>query len=147
MHAAAVGSFIRLSPPFGPFGVVDKEPKGAVLVSAGIGMTPMKAILDAHTSTVVKALHIDKNQAAVPFHAHFEEVNKDKNQFVYTEGGRPDMTELATNLVKEVGVENHFYVCGPTSFMKDIVHALVAASVPRAQIVWEAFSPQLSCPV
>jgi len=143
----SVGDSIKLSPPFGPF-AVKPDTKSAVLLSAGIGMTPMKAFLDTHGALVTKAVHVDRNAASAPFYAHFEEKNAGKNQFIFTEtGGRPDMAAVSASLVKEGGLDHRYYVCGPTGFMQKTVHGLVAAGVPRSQIVWEAFSPQLSCPV
>jgi nitric oxide dioxygenase len=141
-----VGDVVRLSPPFGPF-CVAPDSSSAVLLSAGIGQTPMKAFLDSHGALVVRAVHVDKDAAAVPYYQHFETHNAGKNQWLFSAQGRPDMAAVTAALVKEAGANHRFYVCGPTSFMKDAVHGLIAAGVPRASIVWEAFAPQLSCPV
>lgn len=147
-----VGDVIRLSAPFGPFNVT-ADTKSAILISAGIGMTPMKVFLDTHGAVVTKAIHVDKDQASVPFYDHFVANNAGKNTFLYSKDGRPDMKAEMSALVKELaattsdGVVHKYYVCGPTSFMQSTVHALVGAGVPKEQIVWEAFAPQLSCPV
>ena len=58
------GIVVGLSPPFGPFGI-SAGTNAAVLVSADIGLTPMKAVMDAHGEVVV-------NSASAPFYAHFE---------------------------------------------------------------------------
>ena len=154
MHdTLAVGGVVQLSPPFGPFNLQsggDNEKK-AVLISAGIGRTPMKSFLDALTQAGVsttKTVHVDKNQASVPFYDHFESVNAGNNQYYFTQnGGRPSTEDIAKSLVEETGADCMYYICGPTSFMQGMAHALVASGVQRGDLKWEAFSPQLSCPV
>lgn len=143
----AVGDTIKLSPPFGSFAC--QEGKPVVLLSAGIGMTPMKAFLDSNPTAVIKAVHIDKHVDSIPFRAHFEKQNAGKNVFVLTQDGqgRPNLGQLTINLVEDLGTEPVFYVCGPTSFLQDAVHGLLNAGIPKNQIAWEAFAPQLSCPV
>lgn len=146
----AVGGMVQLSPPFGPFTLVSNAMK-PVLVSAGIGRTPMKSFIDALKNagtTNVKTIHVDKNQAAVPFYDHFEEVNTGNNQYYFTEKlGRPVVNDIASALVNEVGADCMYYLCGPTSFMGGMAHGLIAAGVKKENLKWEAFSPQLSCPV
>ncbi|CAM9422630.1 unnamed protein product, partial [Ectocarpus fasciculatus] len=151
MHdALTVGGVVQLSPPFGPFNLQssDVNEKKAVLISAGIGRTPMKSFLDALTQAGVsntKTVHVDKDQASVPFHDHFESVNAGNNQYYYTEqSGRPSTEDIAKSLVGETGPDCMYYICGPTSFMQGMAHALVASGVQRADLKWEAFSPQLS---
>lgn len=144
----AIGDTIKLSPPFGSF-AIQEGGKPVVLLSAGIGMTPMKAFLDSNPAAVVKAVHVDKRADSIPFLAHFEKHNAGKNVFFFTGDGqgRPDIGQVIANLTEELGVEPVFYVCGPTSFMRDVVHGLLSANIPKNQIAWEAFAPQLSCPV
>ena len=157
MHDTLVtGDVVRLSPPFGPFtlapatSVFEADSNKAVLVSAGIGRTPMKAFLDALVGQgvkTIKTVHVDKNKAAVPFFDYFESVNAGGNQYYYSEEGRPAASDISKALVAEVGVDNMFYLCGPPSFMQSMAHGLVAGGVERGNIKWEAFSPQMACPV
>jgi nitric oxide dioxygenase len=157
MHDTLVaGDVVHLSPPFGPFtlapstSVFEGDRKKAVLISAGIGRTPMKAFLDSLVGQgvkTVKTVHVDKNQAAVPFYDYFESTNAGGNQYCFTEEGRPTTADIAKALVAEEGADSTFYMCGPTSFMQGMAHGLVANGVERGNVKWEAFSPQMSCPV
>lgn len=144
-----VGGVVKLSPPFGPF-KVESDPenvKTSVLISAGVGMTPMKSFLDSLGPKVVKAVHVDKNEHAVPFLNHFNTINAGRNAFYFSQNGRPKADNIVGSVISEVGADHRYYICGPPTFMRDVVHSLVAHQVPRDRIHWEAFSPQLSCPV
>jgi nitric oxide dioxygenase len=148
MHdTLVIGDTVQLAPPFGPFNA-DKT-KTAVLISAGIGMTTMKAFQQSLGSQVVQVVHFDKDSAHVPFKEFFEKTNKDKNMFYYTNDarGRPSMTAVVEELSKKVGLTHKFYICGPPTFMHEVAHGLLKAGVPKDMIAWESFTPQLSCPV
>jgi nitric oxide dioxygenase len=152
MHdTLAVGDVVHLSPPFGPFTLAEESTRPAVLISAGIGRTPMKAFLDALVSAgkAPTTVHVDKSEAAVPFFAHFEETNPGKNTYFYSNDGanRPVVADIVKSVVESNGTDNDFYLCGPPSFMMGIAHALVASGVAMDNVKWEAFSPQMACPM
>lgn len=154
MHdSLPVGGTVQLSPPFGPFNLSsrDANAKRTVLISAGIGRTPMKSFLDAliHDGvTDIKTVHVDKNRASAPFYDYFESINGGNNQYYFTESdGRPNLETVSKSLVEEAGTDCKYYLCGPTAFMIGMAHGLVACGVKREDLKWEAFSPQLSCPV
>ena len=151
MHdVLTVGHVVQLSPPSGPFSLTQHTNRPAVLISAGIGRTPMKAFLDAliasgHSPTTV---HVDKNEEAVPFRDYFESINPGLNKYYYTQKeGRPVTSEITKELTSGEQTDAVYYICGPTAFMQGIAHGLVASGVTRDRIIWEAFSPQMACPV
>ena len=85
---------------------------------------------------------------SVPFLEYFETRNSGKNQFYYSKtAGHCDLATFIPSVVSEAGTNHAYYLCGPSTFMQEAAHALVQSGVPRSQIKWEAFSPQLSCPV
>ncbi|CAE7402043.1 hmp [Symbiodinium microadriaticum] len=152
MHdVLTVGGVVQLSPPFGPFTLRQDSSRPAVLISAGIGRTPMKAFLDSLIASGQSPLtvHVDKNEEAVPFRSYFEVANPGRNQYYFTEKtGRPDAAEIIVKtFIRDHGAEFTFYVCGPTTFMQEIAHSLVAEGIAMRDIKWEAFSPQLACPM
>jgi nitric oxide dioxygenase len=147
LHGMTEGHVIKVSPPFGLYTIEDNNKHGVVLISAGIGATPMKAFLQHIGEKCRKLVHIDKCQATVPFYDFFEENNAGKNSFYYTMEGRPDLGEVVNTLVDEVGIEPLFYVCGPPPFMQSIAKLLHIKGVTMERIKWEAFGPQISCPM
>merc|ERR1719433_2120321 len=64
LHLNAEG----MTPPFGHFGMNGKP---AVLISAGIGATPMKAFLEANKGQVKMAVHVDRSDTTHPFRQEF----------------------------------------------------------------------------
>ncbi len=146
MHDVLVpGMTIKLAPPFGSF--IPDVSQSAVLISAGIGITAMKAFKQGLGNQVKQFLHVDKAPSNVPFLDFFESTNSGKNTFHYTSQGRPNVPATIHELIQKTGTDNMFYICGPPLFMRDCAHALGKGGVSSSKIAWEAFSPQLSCPV
>ena len=146
MHDVLVpGMSIKLAPPFGCF--VPDVSQSAVLISAGIGITAMKAFKQGLGDQVKQFLHVDKAPSKIPFMDFFESTNSGKNTFHYTAQGRPNVSAIIQELIEKTGTDNMFFVCGPPLFMRDCAHALGKGGVSSSKIAWESFSPQLSCPV
>ena len=114
--------------------------KPAVLVSAGIGATPMKSFMTSSPDRVKFALHVDKNEDAVPFKDVFE---KFASKFHYTSiDGRPTGSNLVENFLKPFVTECDFYVCGPPGFLADVKVALEAAGAKEVFV--DVFGPALA---
>eukprot|EP00927_Polykrikos_kofoidii_P045943 TRINITY_DN40094_c0_g1_i1.p1 TRINITY_DN40094_c0_g1~~TRINITY_DN40094_c0_g1_i1.p1 ORF type:complete len:445 (+),score=90.89 TRINITY_DN40094_c0_g1_i1:568-1902(+) len=151
MHErVAVGQCIHLSPPFGVFTPVPAalgEKSTAVLLSAGIGITPMLAFMQALGAKVMLAAHVDRCEDAHPFRERF--ANASSFAVHYTRDaeakGRPSK-DYAAELARKVGFDHDWYICGPVAFMCDAMQSLSMVGVDTARIHFEAFSPQL-CPM
>merc|ERR1712217_70751 len=68
-HQMSIGDVVGLAPPFGAFKMT---PAPAVLISAGIGATPMQCFLRSAPESVRFILHVDKDEEAHPFRADME---------------------------------------------------------------------------
>lgn len=132
LHELPVGQTVQLSPPFGAF---TPGTGSAVLVSAGIGITPMVAL--QRSLDVQLAVHVDRTEAAHAFRGAFP------CQSLYSADGRPDADQIAAAALG-AGAEHDFYVCGPGSFMKDVKQAIANRGVSAGRIHHEAFGPQLA---
>ncbi|MDF3143482.1 MULTISPECIES: globin domain-containing protein [unclassified Streptomyces] len=153
------GDGLTLSAPFGD--VFLDDPADAttpvVLVSAGIGGTPMTSILahlTAHGSTrPVLVLHADRSPAD---HALRTETGELVGQlpgaravFWYERPGpeEPDAREGLMNLDGIELPENAtVFLCGPLPFMRDVRAQLLGAGVPAQHIRYEVFGPDLWLP-
>ncbi|GBG29561.1 Flavohemoprotein [Hondaea fermentalgiana] len=123
-----------------PMGVYVPEPSGkpAVLVSAGIGETPMLAFLQSlPRSRIAGALHVDRSKARHAFDAIFQDAKLPFYKTVYSSEGAPDVSALAKELVEATGPDADYYVCGPNSFMADIEGALREQNV--SSVISEVF--------
>jgi ferredoxin-NADP reductase/MOSC domain-containing protein YiiM len=140
----APGSVVESAAPRGDFYLTEgSEP--VVLISAGIGITPVLAML--HSLAAVRSgrqiwwLHTTRDRETQAFAAEVEaliESLADVRQLVcYTQSqGRLHSSAIAAlNLPPEAAA----YLCGPTQFMTDMRDALTAAGLDAARIHTELF--------
>jgi ferredoxin-NADP reductase/predicted pyridoxine 5'-phosphate oxidase superfamily flavin-nucleotide-binding protein len=151
------GDLIEAASPAGDFVL----PDGAgplVLVSAGVGLTPMVAMLHATRGQArpVCFVHGTRNGRT---HALRDEVERlvarsagrcrrryyysqpapaDRMGRDYDVRGRITVPDL---LALEAGAAAHYLLCGPPAFLADLMAGLEAAGVPAAQIHVETFGP------
>ncbi|MDX3730673.1 globin domain-containing protein [Streptomyces caniscabiei] len=153
------GDELTLSAPFGDVFLDDPADAGTpvVLVSAGIGGTPMTSIL-AHLTTLgstspVLVLHADRSPAD---HALRTETSRLVEQlpgaraiFWYEQPG-PEEPNARQGLMNPDGIElpanATVFLCGPLPFMRDIRAQLLSAGVSPQRIRYEVFGPDLWLP-
>ncbi|MFI7413482.1 globin domain-containing protein [Streptomyces sp. NPDC049627] len=153
------GDELTLSAPFGD--VFLDDPADAtdpvVLVSAGIGCTPMTGIL-AHLAATgstrpVLVLHADRSPAE---HALRTETRQLVGQlpgaravFWYESSGSEE-PDARTGLMDLDGIElpdgATVFLCGPLPFMREVRGRLLTAGVPARAIRYEVFGPDLWLP-
>ncbi|MFF4656067.1 globin domain-containing protein [Streptomyces sp. NPDC001381] len=153
------GDELLLSAPFGD--VFLDEPADAsapvVLVSAGIGVTPMTGIL-AHLAALgstrpVLVLHADRSPAD---HALRAETNDlvgrlpDARAVYWYERPGAEEPDARTGLMDLSGIElpdgATVFLCGPLPFMREVRAQLLGAGVPPRGIRYEVFGPDLWLP-
>lgn len=139
LHGLKVGDVVGLAPPFGTFKMTGKP---AVLISAGIGVTPMKCFFDSAPQDIRFMLHVDKNKAAHPFKAEME-ASKIPRCFHYTQeqGGRLSSDALV-RVLKPYLSECDFFLCGPASFLSSTRDALTGAGAKGVHL--DVFGPSLA---
>lgn len=156
LHARVnVGDVIDVSAPTGEFYL--KEGNNPVLlVSAGIGITPILAMLQdiaaKNPQRPVKVLHVartaddfalkkevreavaklEKGECVV----YLTRATETKEKCPCFKLSRPDAAAVAA---LEPAAESDVYICGPVSFMEDMRETFVAAGVPAANVHSEAF--------
>ncbi|KAK4155991.1 globin-like protein [Chaetomidium leptoderma] len=175
LHAKyAVGDEVELSHPQGEFFVdpsdTAKEGVPAVLISAGVGATPLKSILDSLTTasgggpppTVkrpVSWIHSARSSAMQPFGDAIRQICRENehvtaNVFlrnlgpedragVHYEFGdmRLDLAKLDKERHLFVGNDKaEYFICGPEQFMTDVRSALIAMGVDKSRTFLELFA-------
>ncbi len=129
-----------------------------VLVSAGVGVTPMISILHAVADSGDRPVWFVHGARDGDHHPLIEEVRNlvaerpNINTHIAYSRPRPE-DELGTDydseghvtgdLLKRLvqNVDAHYFLCGPTRFMADIQAALEQQNVPADQIHYESFGP------
>jgi MOSC domain-containing protein YiiM/ferredoxin-NADP reductase/ferredoxin len=152
-----VGDSVDVSAPRGSF-ILQSGDRGVVLLSAGIGATPVLAMLHAlsaqHSTRSILWLHAARDGAHYPFVAEVAQLMltlPNVRHHVCFSQPRPQDTpgrdfdsagHLSRSDFDALGIarDTDVYICGPTRFMADMKEALAAMGVPPAQIYTEIFN-------
>ncbi len=147
------GDEISVSAPFGDLVLQDsKDP--LVLISAGIGITPIIGILHYLAGTgskrQVMVLHADRSPAR---HAHRQELKElvaalpsaTLHRWYEDLGKRPTRDVLSAGRVDlamvEIAADAQVYLCGPLPFMESVRRTLIEQHIAEADIHYEVFGP------
>jgi ferredoxin-NADP reductase/MOSC domain-containing protein YiiM/ferredoxin len=138
------GTLIEAAAPRGDFYLGD-DAVPVVLVSAGIGITPVLAMLHAlaanRSQREIWWLHITRDRQSLAFGSEVSELveslaNARQRVFYTADVGRPDASAIAA-----LGLPHHAiaYLCGPERFMADMQSALTGAGIDPSRIHTELF--------
>jgi MOSC domain-containing protein YiiM/ferredoxin-NADP reductase/ferredoxin len=153
---ARVGDPVEISAPRGSF-VLRASDLPAVLTSAGIGITPvlamLKALVAARSQRSVWWLYGARNGAEHPFAAEVRTLLSGlpnaRSHFRYSRPNDDDrpgrdfdsVGHVDAALVEQLGISksSEFYLCGPAAFLTDMKADLAAAGFPTEQMYSEVF--------
>ena len=150
--ALRLGEEVELYPPAGDF-VFHNNAKPVVTISAGVGLTPMQAILETLAECGYQApvfyLHACENHQQHSFKKRLKQLAKQLNLTHHTWYNQEDTQEdnihhglmdLST-LDNLPLTEGDFYLCGPVGFMLFAKQQLVNLGVAIERIHYEMFGP------
>jgi nitric oxide dioxygenase len=155
----ARGSILQVTHPFGDFTPDTESHSPIVLLSAGVGITPMVSVLNriaqANPMRQVIFAHAAKG---IAYHAHrsdiaaakkvmphlltmtfYEDVSTGNGTDGTICGGRMDVSKLPAWPHGDADV----YLCGPVAFMQTQWRALIEIGVPANRLHREVFGPEL----
>ncbi|MFF6783731.1 globin domain-containing protein [Streptomyces sp. NPDC012510] len=147
------GDELTLSAPFGDV-VLDDADSPLLLISAGIGCTPMVGMLEHLVATgstrPVTVLHADRSPAdhalRADTHRLVGELPDGRAQFWYEQdtadeaGARTGLMDLAE---VDLPADADVYLCGSLPFMRAVRAQLLQAGIPARHIRYEVFGPDL----
>jgi ferredoxin-NADP reductase/MOSC domain-containing protein YiiM len=151
-----VGDALDVSSPRGDF-ILQSGERPVVLLSAGIGATPVLAMLhalaEAHSTRQVLWLHAARDRQHHPFATEVRRLmpalTRGRTYVCYSRPGSQDKIgedfdatgHLSRSVFGEAGVprEADVYLCGPTRFMADMKEALATLGVAPERIHVEIF--------
>ncbi len=147
------GDELTLSTPTGDIVLDDSEESApVVLVSAGIGCTPLTGML-AHLATresarPVLVLHADRSPAEHALRAETRELVErlpDARTVFWYERPGPEEPQARSGPMDLSDIElpegAAVFMCGPLPFMRDLRARLLATGVPARRIRYEVFGP------
>ena len=157
LHNKKEGDIILVSAPAGVFFADPKAKNPLVLVSGGVGLTPMMSMVETNKNSLQKNrtvwIHSCRNENVHAFKDTIEELNNENEwltSFVFYETlpesetnaieGRIDLHQIKEEILIE---DAKYYICGPAIFIKVQYQSLVALGVKRENILYEEFGPQL----
>ncbi|MFF9121866.1 globin domain-containing protein [Streptomyces sp. NPDC014889] len=152
LHAQVrVGDVLQLSAPYGDL-VLEETEAPLLLASAGIGVTPMIAMLEqlalvGHRAPVT-VVHADRSPAAHALRsdhlAYASKLTDARPVFFYEQdaegAGRSGLVDLGD---VDVPAGTRAYLCGPLPFMRAVREQLIGKGVSPADIHYEVFGPDL----
>lgn len=156
----AVGDTIQLAPPFGDFYIDVDATTPVVLISGGVGLTPLvsmvRTVLPAGKRKVVfihgarhggvhamrdRARQAIKDYPLLKLFVFYEEPRaEDVQGSDYEFAGRVDLERIADKVLLP---DADYYICGPTPFMRIQHDALLKLGVKEARVHYEVFGPDL----
>ncbi|WEO97803.1 globin domain-containing protein [Streptomyces sp. FXJ1.172] len=153
LHARVrAGDVVHLSEPYGDLVLGDTEDRPLLLASAGIGVTPMVAMLaaladDAHRAPVT-VVHGDRSPADHALrndHEAYAAKLPDASVHLFYERDAEPRTRTGLVDLADVPVApgTRAYLCGPLPFMRAVRTQLIDKGVAPADIHYEVFGPDL----
>ena len=156
---AQPGTLLKVAPPAGEFFLAEHPERPVVLLSGGVGLTPMVSMLETiarqHPQVSVHFAHgtLDGSTHAMGRHVRTLMGNQPggKSTFFYQSpraedvlGRDYDVAGLIDGdwLVANTPItEADYFLCGPRPFLRNLVSALSLTGVPSDRIHYEFFGP------
>jgi len=158
-----MGSTVELAAPCGEFVLDTQHAKGEplVLLSAGVGVTPLMSMLGAALDTDagrdITLVHAVRNAQVQAFQASIDELAAKhpnlKVHYRYSEassftGNAPG--RCSTGFVDSAFLESlqlnpeaQYFICGPEAFLAGVQRALLKRDVSEKRIHFEFFGPRI----
>ncbi|BCS49226.1 flavohemoprotein [Aeromonas jandaei] len=152
------GDKIEVMPPTGDFYLKADGKTPVVLLSAGVGLTPMMSMLNQLLASDhqgdISWLHACEHgrvhafrediRSKISQHTNLvsrvwyrEPAESDKRGEDYDFSGTMDLNEVKERITPEA----HYYFCGPLGFMQEVKRQLTEAGIPASQLHYEVFGP------
>ncbi|BCJ56254.1 oxidoreductase [Actinoplanes sp. NBRC 14428] len=142
-----VGSRVFAEGPYGAFTSLHRTREKTLLIAGGVGVTPIRALLEESAGDIVVLYRVHRRADAVLL-PELEALARERGARVVLLSGRtgsgdPPLAPFEpANLAAEVPdvAERDVFVCGPPAMTSAVLRSLRALRVPRRQVHAERFS-------
>ncbi|MEG0247461.1 MAG: pyridoxamine 5'-phosphate oxidase family protein [Pseudomonas sp.] len=156
----AVGDLLDVRLPMGSFTLDEQSERPIVLIGAGVGITPLIAMLREQLAKRqarrIHLFHGARSLADLPFQLELDSLRQEAGELLslhrclsqpeatavqgrdYEHAGRLGIEQVKATLTLD---DYDVYLCGPASFTQDLYEGLRAVHGPDARIHAEAFGP------
>ncbi|WBU63354.1 NO-inducible flavohemoprotein [Paracoccus aerodenitrificans] len=145
------GAEFDVAPPAGEFFLDPQGKSEIVLLSGGVGLTPMVSMLESFGGKELPMLYVHATrdprhhamrerplELASESHVFYETADESDLSAPNTHAGRVNPEWLVQ--ISDPKIADYF-ICGPTGFMDAMITGLKAANVPDNRIHYEFFGP------
>ena len=157
--AAGAGTVLKVAAPAGEFVLSWHPERPVVLLSGGVGLTPMVAMLEAmaaqNAGLAVYYVHGTHDRETHAMRDHVRSLAAGNQAIRVVDFHQtPLADEVAGRDFDQVGIitdewliantpiaQADYYICGPRPFLRAAVSTLSLAGVPAARIHYEFFGP------
>jgi predicted ferric reductase len=140
-----VGSRVFLEGPYGAFTSLHRTRPGVVLIAGGVGVTPVRALLEEHTPGDFVVLYRVRDERDAVLLNELRQLVAARRGRLHLltgrtgQGARPFEPEALRYLVPDI-VHRDVYVCGPPAMTSAVLTGLRRLKVPNRQVHAEKFS-------
>ncbi|MFC9508150.1 ferric reductase-like transmembrane domain-containing protein [Streptomyces sp. NPDC057002] len=137
-----VGTRVFAEGPYGAFTTLHRTRPDALLIAGGVGVTPIRALLEELHGHAVVIYRVATDQDAV-LYDELRDLAHAKGAELHLVTGPPVPDRLAprelARLVPDIAGRD-VYLCGPPPMMNAVLGSLRELGVPRPQVHFERFS-------
>jgi predicted ferric reductase len=147
LRSLPVGSRVFAEGPYGAFTTLHQTTDATLLIAGGVGITPIRALLEESTGSAVVLYRVSATADAVLL-PELQELARLRGAQVHVLAGRtgtgnppfaPFAPENLEAMVPDI-VHRDVYVCGPPAMTATVLRSVRDLGVPRAQVHAERFS-------
>jgi len=139
-----VGSRAFVEGPYGAFTALHRTRPGALLIAGGVGITPIRALLEEEPGDDVVVLYRVRSENDAVLVGEVRALIADRGGRLHLLTGRtgdtspPFAPDSLLALVPDIA-ERDVYVCGPPAMTSTVLSALIRLKVSRRQVHAERF--------
>jgi nitric oxide dioxygenase len=154
-----IGDVLEVTPPAGEFFLPEAPQRPVVLLSGGVGLTPMVSMIETiaadHPGLEAHYIHGTLNSATHAMDSHVKSMAKRHGRITVVtfysdpqQGDAPNATHDVTGYITADWLRANapidaadIYLCGPKPFLRGLIHDLARVGVPPDRIHFELFEP------
>ncbi|WP_238598309.1 ferredoxin reductase family protein [Saccharothrix sp. ALI-22-I] len=140
-----VGARVFLEGPYGAFTSMHRTRPGVLLIAGGVGVTPIRSLLEEHTPGDFVVLYRVRDERDAVLLDELRQLVAARRGRLHLltgrtgQGVRPFEPEALHRLVPDI-TERDVYVCGPPAMTSAVLSGLRQLKVPNLQVHAEKFS-------